>query len=99
MPDPSTQSGTTLYGKGPVAMVHYNSNGFPVADPSAILNGFIQELIVCLIIAGALYGIASRVTDFASRAQLVVLFSVATTGLLTLGNPIWLHQDLSLIHI
>ncbi|MBK8861716.1 MAG: hypothetical protein IPN48_12590 [Sphingomonadales bacterium] len=93
VPDPSTQSGTTLYGKGPVAMVHYNSNGFPVADPSAILNGFIQELIVCLIIAGALYGIASRVTDFASRAQLVVLFSVATTGLLTLGNPIWLHQD------
>ncbi|MBK7283535.1 MAG: hypothetical protein IPI83_03180 [Sphingomonadales bacterium] len=30
VPDPSTQSGTTLYGKGPVAMVHYNSNGFPL---------------------------------------------------------------------
>lgn len=93
VPDPSTQSGTTLYGKGPVATVHYNSKGYSVADPGAIIDGFIQELIVCLLIAAALNGIASRVTDFSSRAQLVVLFSLATTGLLALGNPIWLHQD------
>ena len=93
VPDPSTQSGTTLFGKGPIATVHYNSSGFPVADMSVILNGFLQELIVCVLIAAALQGIASRVTDFVSRAQLVVLYSLATSALLCLGNPIWLHQD------
>lgn len=43
VPDPSTQSGTTLYGKGPVAMVHYNSSGFPRCgskrDPQRIHPG------------------------------------------------------------
>lgn len=93
VPDPSTQSGTTLYGKGPVATVHYNSNGYAVADPSAILNGFIHELIVCLLIAAALHGIAAQITDFRARAQLVILFSLAASGLVFLGNPIWQHED------
>lgn len=93
VPDPSTQSGTTLYGKGPVATVHYNSNGFSLSDMSGIGWGFIHELLICILIAGALSSLDRRIPDFASRARIVVLFSLASSGLICLGNPVWLHQD------
>jgi hypothetical protein len=95
VPDPSTQSGTTLYGQGPVATVHYNSMGFSLSDMSGIGWGFLQELIVCLILAGALSHLDRRIPDFASRARIVVLFSVAASGMINLGNPVWLHHDWS----
>lgn len=93
IPDPGTAQGTVLYGKGPVAMVHYNLSGFPVSDMGAIVQGFIHELIVALILGFALLGIAARVADFGSRARLVVLFSVAAAALIHLGEPIWMHVD------
>jgi hypothetical protein len=95
VPDPSTQSGTTLYGQGPVATVHYNSKGFSLSDMSAIGYGFVQELIVCILLAGALSTLDRRIPDFASRAKIVVLFSVAASALSNLGNPIWWHHDWS----
>jgi hypothetical protein len=93
VPDPSTQSGTTLYGQGPVATVHYNSKGFPLDDMNAIGYGFVQELIVCILIAAALSTLDRRISDFASRARIVVLFSIAASALSNLGNPIWWHHD------
>lgn len=32
IPDPSTAEGTILFGRGPIAQVFYNSNGYPVTD-------------------------------------------------------------------
>lgn len=93
VPNPSTQSGTTLFGQGPVATVHYNSNGFALSDMSGIVWGFAHEFLVCLLIAAALSTLDRRIPDFASRARIVVLFSVASSGLICLGNPIWLHAD------
>jgi hypothetical protein len=93
VPDPSTQSGTTLYGQGPVATVHYNSKGFSLSDMSGIGYGFLQELIVCILLAAALSTLDRRIPDFASRARIVVLFSVAASALSNLGNPIWWHHD------
>ena len=95
VPDPSTQSGTTLYGQGPVATVHYNSNGFSLSDMSGIGYGFLQELIVCILLAAALSTLDRRIPDFASRARIVVLFSIAASGMINLGNPVWLHHDWS----
>jgi hypothetical protein len=92
VPDPSTQSGTTLYGQGPVATVHYNSKGFSLNDMSGIGYGFLQELIVCILLAGALSTLDRRIPDFASRAKIVVLFSIASSAMINLGNPIWLHH-------
>jgi hypothetical protein len=92
VPDPSTQSGTTLYGQGPVATVHYNSKGFSLSDMSGVGYGFVQELIVCILLAGALSTLDRRIPDFASRAKIVVLFSVAASAMINLGNPIWLHH-------
>jgi hypothetical protein len=93
VPDPSTQSGTTLYGQGPVATVHYNSKGFSLSDMSGIGYGFAQELIVCILLAAALSTLDRRIPDFASRARIVVLFSVAASAMSNLGNPIWWHHD------
>ncbi|MCJ8158736.1 hypothetical protein [Sphingomonas sp. LaA6.9] len=93
VPNPGTRAGTVLYGKGPVATVHYNAMGFPVASTSAVVSGFIHESIVALILGFALLGISGRVTDFASRGRIVVLFSVAASGLIHLGAPIWMRFD------
>jgi hypothetical protein len=95
VPDPSTQSGTTLYGQGPVATVFYNSKGFSLSDMSGIGYGFVQELIVCILLAAALSTLDRRIPDFASRAKIVVLFSIAASAMINLGNPIWLHHDWS----
>lgn len=93
VPNFQTPEGTVMYGKGPVATVHYNSQGFSVENMNALLSGFIHELVVSLLIGLALWGIAERVADFGSRARLVVLFSIAATALIQLGQPIWMHHD------
>lgn len=93
VPNPDTPQGTVLYGKGPVAMVHYNSDGFAVADMGVLVSGFIHEVVVALILGFALLGIAGRVYDFASRARLVILFSTAASALIHLGEPVWMHVD------
>jgi hypothetical protein len=93
IPDPVTQDGTTLYGKGPVATVHYNSSGFSLSDMSAIGAGFVQEWLVCLLLAAALSTLDRRIPDFASRLSIIVFFSLAASALVNFGNPIWRHQD------
>ncbi|MDO6416904.1 hypothetical protein Q4F19_21145 [Sphingomonas sp. BIUV-7] len=91
IPNPETSNGAVLYGKGPTALVNYNSAGFSTADPSAMIGGFIHEVVVSLMIALSLYAVAGRVTDFASRARLVVGLSAATVVMITLSDPIWMH--------
>lgn len=93
VPSPMSAQGAVLYGKGPVAMVHYNSEGFSTSSMAVVVEGLIHEIIVALILGFALLGVAARVTDFASRARLVVLFSVGAAALTVLSDPIWMHQD------
>jgi hypothetical protein len=93
IPSPTSAEGTVMYGKGPVATVHYNSKGYSTEDVSAMVNGFVQEFIICLILGFALSRLDRRVPDFASRAQLVVGFAVAGSALINLGQPVWMHQD------
>lgn len=93
IPNPGTQSGTVLYGKGPVATVKYNSHGFAVVSPGAMVWGFALYLVTALLMAAALSQLDRRVPDFRSRAIVVVGFSVAASALIVLGDPIWLHYD------
>ncbi|MBK5263813.1 MAG: hypothetical protein JJE34_01065 [Alphaproteobacteria bacterium] len=86
-----TQSGTTLYGKGPIALVHFNTHGFPVMDSAALLAGLILALFSALIIAFALRAIAPHVADFANRAKLVIAFSLAIPLYVDIGQPIFNH--------
>lgn len=91
VPDPSTPAGTVLYGKGPVAMVHMNTSGFPVESADGLLWGFVLYFVVALLMAAALS--QSRATDFRSRAAIVLLFALAMPALTILTDPIFLHQD------
>lgn len=91
VPDPNTAGGTVLYGRGPIAIVDYNSAGFSTSDPSSVIGGLIHEVVVALMIAFSLYAVAGRVTDFDSRARLVIGFSAAAAVMIALSDPIFNH--------
>ena len=93
IPSPSDAATTNLYSKGPIATIHYNSLGYGVSEPDVLIAGFIHEFVVALLMGFALLGIASSVTDFAVRARVVILFSLAGTIFIHLGEPIWYHHD------
>lgn len=93
VPSPASAEGAVMYGKGPIATVHYNSGGFSAEDPSTMLKGFVHMLIVALIMAFALAKLDRRIPDFPSRARIVVLFSIAANMLAYLGEPIWYRHD------
>jgi hypothetical protein len=93
IPNPATPSGTTLFGKGPVATVSYNSHGFPLEAMDGMIWGFALYLVVAILMAAALSQLDRRVPDFRSRAIVVICFSLAASALILLGNPIWMHHD------
>lgn len=93
VPWPNTAEGTVLYGRGPVAMIHYNTAGFAVSDPSVMFAGFAHMLVSVAVLGLGLLAIADRVTDFASRARLVVCGALAASIFMHLGEPIWYHHD------
>lgn len=88
IPDPATAQGTVLYGRGPVAQVFYNSNGFPVMDSSALIGGLILSLVVGVLIALAL---RFALSDFASRARVTILFALAAVLWLHIGQSVFNH--------
>jgi hypothetical protein len=90
IPDYHSAQGAVLYGKGPIATIHYNTNGFSRDDMSMILPGFIAALISGLLMA---FGLAAVGSDFAGSARLVVLMSLAFTSWTLLASPIFNHYD------
>ncbi|WP_150290944.1 hypothetical protein [Sphingobium estronivorans] len=88
IPDPATAQGTILYGKGPVAMVFYNSSGFPVTDPGALIGGLILALVVGIIIALMLRLVSS---DFAVRARLCIMVALIAVLWLHVGQAVFNH--------
>ena len=93
IPNPSTESGTTLYGKGPVATIHYNTQGFSLESADGMIWGFVLYLVAAVLMAAALSQLGRRVPDFRSRAVIVVCFAFACTALNVLTDPIFTHQD------
>lgn len=90
IPEPrNSAAGTALYGQGPVAVVHYNTSGFPTDDTGMLLSGFITAIISGLLIALGLA--ASGAASFAGRARLVVCFALGLTTWTILGQPIFNH--------
>lgn len=91
IPAMGTAEGDILYARGPVAIVHFNSSGFPIVDSASLGFGFLLALITGLLIAVALGSVAGRVTDFMSRARLAILFALAITLYIEIGQPIFNH--------
>lgn len=89
VPWPDTAQGTVLHGKGPVALIFFNTHGFPQMMPSALIGGLILSIVSMLLLGLALHTIAARVPDFASRAKIVIFAAIAIVGYSILGQPIY----------
>jgi hypothetical protein len=106
IPWPDTAQGTVLHGRGPVALIFFNTNGFPQMLPSALIGGLVISVLSMVLLGLALHAIADRVTDFASRGKIVVFAGLATTIYFILGQPTynfympwgyWIYLAISLI--
>ncbi|HEX8623137.1 MAG TPA: hypothetical protein VF718_14305 [Allosphingosinicella sp.] len=90
IPYAGTPQGTTLYGKGPIATVHFNTDGFSKEDMGMLLPGFIAAVLTGLLIAFALAAVGGG-RSFAGAARLVVLYSLGFTTWAYLATPIFAH--------
>ena len=85
IPSPETAAGTVLLGKGPVALVHFNTNGFPPMDTTSLLTGLILSVVTMLLVGVAV----QRLPDFSSRMRTTGLFAVATVLYFVLSLPVY----------
>ncbi len=93
VPGMDTQAQTNMFSQGPIATVHYNTDGFAATDATSLAMGFVLNLVVALLIGAALIGIDRRVPDFGSRARVAVIIALAATAFTHLGEPIYWHHD------
>jgi hypothetical protein len=85
---------SAMYGNGPIATVHYVSNGFIGGmDTATLFKGLVFNFAIALLIGLALIGIDGRVTDFGSRARVAAIIGVAGAAFVHLGEPIYYHHD------
>jgi len=85
----NSAAGTVLYGTGPIAIVHYNLNGFPTEDTGMIVTGFVMALLSGLLIAFGLA--ATAAASFAARARLVVCVALGINLWTILAQPVFNH--------
>lgn len=106
IPWPETAQGTILHGRGPVALVFFNTGGFPAMQPGSLIGGLVLSVISILLLGLALHTVAARVDDFASRMKIVVFASLGVVLYSILGQPIfnfympwgyWVYLAISLI--
>ena len=93
VPGTDTPAQTNMYSQGPIATVHYNTNGFAATDTGSLVMGLALNFIVALLIGAALIGIDRRVPDFGSRARVAIIIAVAATAFVHLGEPVFMHHD------
>jgi hypothetical protein len=93
VPSAATAGQTTLYGRGPIATIHYNSSGFGIGNPATMISGFIHMLVVTSLMAVGLYLVSRYVASFAERVKLLILGTLGATIFMRLGEPIWFHHD------
>lgn len=91
IPDPRTRDGASLYTRGPISIIDYNTSGFAPDDMSMLLPGFIVALASGLLFAFGLAAVGGGGRSFAGMARLVVLASLGFTTWVFLGAPIFNH--------
>lgn len=106
IPWPETAQGLILHGRGPVALIFFNTGGFPLMSPGSLIGGLVLSVVSILLLGLALHTVAARVADFASRMKIVVFASLAVTLYAVLGQPTfnfympwgyWVYLAISLI--
>ena len=93
VPDPTSQGGTTLYGRGPIALIHFNTAGYPVVDSKALIAGLVLALIAGIILAATLRIVALGLPTFADRARVALLFAFVIPLYIDIGQPVFNHSD------
>ena len=91
IPSTDTAQGTTLFGRGPIATVHFNTTGFAAEDMSMLLPGFIVAVVSGLLIAFGLAAVGGGGRGFAPLSRLVVLFALGVTVWTILAQPVFNH--------
>lgn len=89
VPWPENAAGTVLQGRGPVALIFFNTHGFPSMDPGSLVTGLILSIVSIFLLGIGLLAIAGRVGDFASRARIVIAMSLATVLYFTIATPVY----------
>ena len=90
IPSPSTPGGTVLFGRGPIATIHFNSGGFAAEDMSMMLPGLVFALVSGVLMALGI-GAVAKENSFAETARMVVLFSLGMTIWTILAMPVFNH--------
>jgi hypothetical protein len=86
IPSPETAAGTVLFGKEPVALIHYNTNGFAAAfSGPALITGLVMSVVTMLLVGLAV----QRLPDFSSRMRTTGLFAVATVLYFVISLPVY----------
>jgi hypothetical protein len=89
----SSAAQTVMFGRGPIATIHYNTSGFAAMDTTSLVQGLVFNFMVALLFGLALLGIEGRVADFGTRARTVSIVAVAAVAFTHLGEPIYMHHD------
>ena len=88
IPSPSTAQGTVLYGRGPIATVHFNTSGFAANDMGMMLPGLIFALVSGLLMSFGI-GAVAKENSFAETARFAILFSLGVTIWTILAQPVF----------
>lgn len=91
IPNYLSAPGATLYSQGPIATVHYNTQGFSRDDMSMIVPGFVAAVLAGMLMAFGLAAVGGGGRSFAATARLVVLFSLGFNLWVILAQPIFDH--------
>jgi hypothetical protein len=78
-----------LHRAGPLAMVHLKREGAEIMGASTMIQGFVQELVTVLLIAGLLLLAGPSLPSYGTRVRFVGLAGVAVAVFTDLGAPIW----------
>jgi nitrate reductase NapE component len=90
IPYPNTQQGGALHSNGPIATVHFNTQGYSPNDMSALLPGFVFAIVAGLLMSLGLSVLGAN-RSFGERARLVVFLSVGFTLWTILARPVFSH--------
>jgi hypothetical protein len=91
IPAHESAAGAVLHAQGPIATVHFNTNGYSPNDMSMLLPGFIMALISGMLISLGLGAMCGGGRSFSAAVKLVVCFSVGVTMWTILSQPVFNH--------
>ncbi len=78
--------------RGPLGMVIVRKAGADPMDPLLFFNGFLHQLITCVLIAWLLGKAAPALPGWGAKAGFVTLAGFAATFWAHAGDPIWFYQ-------